>query len=336
MNNTFLIAEIGQAHDGSLGILHSYIDALSKTGVDAIKFQTHIAEAESSQFEPFRTNFSRVDKTRFDYWKRMSFTQHQWKEIKAHCGDVGLEFMSSPFSVAAVELLEEIGMNRYKVGSGEIANFLMLDHIAKTKKPIILSSGMSSMDELDETVQFLKPYGNDISILQCTTAYPAPAEKWGLNVIGELKEKYSEQVIGYSDHSGTIYSGLAAVAMGAEVLEFHAVFDKKMFGPDASSSLTIGEIEQLVKGVRQIDIAKQNPVDKTNNAEFKELKSMFGKTLAVNTELAAGQVIKLSDLESKKPSGKGLPAKDYKEVVGKRLKNAKSKYDFLTKEDLEE
>ena len=146
-NKSFLIAEIGQAHDGSLGILHSYIDAVATTGVDAIKFQTHIAEAESSAAEPFRVNFSYEDATRYDYWHRMSFTKAQWIEIKKHCEEVGLEFMSSPFSQSAVDLLEEIDVKRYKIGSGEVNNFLMLEKIAKTGKPIILSSGMSSFVE---------------------------------------------------------------------------------------------------------------------------------------------------------------------------------------------
>ena len=157
---TFLIAEIGQAHDGSLGMLHSYIDALGDTGVNAIKFQTHIAEAESSEYEPFRVKFSYQDKTRYDYWKRMEFTLDQWKEIKKHCDDLNLEFISSPFSNLAVDWLEEIGVQKYKIASGEINNHLMLEKIAKTGKDIILSSGLSNFTELDETINFLKSYKN--------------------------------------------------------------------------------------------------------------------------------------------------------------------------------
>lgn len=155
-STTFIIAEIGQAHDGSLGMIHSYIDALATTGVDAIKFQMHIAEAESSGFEPFRVKFSYEDATRFDYWKRMSFTLQQWKEIKQHSDEVNLEFLCSPFSNLAVDWLEEIGVKQYKIGSGEVNNFLILEKIAQTRKPIILSSGMSSFKELDATVDFLK------------------------------------------------------------------------------------------------------------------------------------------------------------------------------------
>ena len=126
MIQPFLIAEIGQAHEGSLGILHSYIDALADTGVDAVKFQMHIAEAESSAFEPFRVKFSLEDATRFDYWKRMGFTFEQWKGIKEHCDAVGLEFMCSPFSNLAVDWLEELGVKQYKIGSGEVNNLLLL------------------------------------------------------------------------------------------------------------------------------------------------------------------------------------------------------------------
>ena len=126
----FIIAEIAQAHDGSLGMAHAYVDAVAKTGCHAIKFQTHISEAESSIHEPFRVKFSKQDATRMDYWKRMEFTLDQWKEIKQHCDEVGLEFMSSPFSNAAVDLLEKVGVLRYKIGSGEVNNFVLLEKSA--------------------------------------------------------------------------------------------------------------------------------------------------------------------------------------------------------------
>ena len=330
---TLLIAEIGQAHDGSLGILHSYIDALAQTGIDAIKFQTHIAEAESSQYEPFRINFSYEDDTRFNYWQRMEFTLIQWKEIKKHCDDVNLEFISSPFSNMAVDWLEEIGVSRYKIGSGEVSNFLMLNKIAQTKKDIILSSGMSSFDELDDTVSFLQEFGNKICILQCTTKYPTKAEDIGLNVIQELKNRYHLPV-GLSDHSSTIYASLAAVSLGAEILEFHAVFDKKMFGPDSQSSLTINEIKQLVEGVRFIEKSVANKIDKADNSEFAKLKQIFEKSLAVNKDLKSGDTINIDDLEAKKPSGYGISAKKFKDVIGKKLNKNLTKWNFLKEEDL--
>lgn len=328
-----IIAEIGQAHDGSLGLAHSFIDALAMTGVDAVKFQTHIADAESSAFEPFRIKFSKQDDTRFDYWKRMEFTPLQWKGLKEHCEELNMEFISSPFSLSAVDLLEEIGVKRYKIGSGEVNNWLMLEKIARTKKPIILSSGMSSFEELEASIDFLKPFDNSLSILQCTTQYPTQPETWGLNVIQELKNRF-ELPVGYSDHSGNIYACLAAASLGAELFEFHAVFDRRQFGPDSKSSLEIDEIKTLVEGIRQIRIALANPVNKSDNSNYSELKGIFEKSLAVNKNLSEGAVIKFEDLESKKPRNMGINAKDYKSVLGRKLVKSIDKWDFLQDSDL--
>ena len=330
-----IIAEIAQAHDGSLGMAYAYIDAVAKTGCNAIKFQTHIADAESSIHEPFRVKFSKQDATRKDYWKRMEFTLDQWKGLKQRCDEVGLEFISSPFSNAAVELLEAVGVKRYKVGSGEVNNFVLLEKIAGTGKPVIISSGMSSYNELDKTVAFLKARGVDFSILQCTTAYPTQPEQYGLNVIGELKSRYNVSV-GFSDHSASTEACIAATALGAEILEFHVVFDKEMFGPDAKASLTMQETTQLVKAVNTIEIALKNPVDKKDNSKFDVLKSIFEKSLAVNKDLKAGSVLTFSDLETKKPKGFGILANEYEKVVGKKINKDLNQWDFLTDDDLSE
>ncbi|GGF08397.1 N-acetylneuraminate synthase family protein [Flavobacterium limi] len=334
-NSAFVIAEIGQAHEGSLGMVHSYIDALSTSGVDAIKFQMHIAEAESSLNEPFRIKFSYEDATRFDYWKRMSFTLEQWKEIKNHCDIVGLEFICSPFSNLAVDWLEEIGVQRYKIGSGEITNFLLLEKIAQTKKPVILSSGMSSFAELDMTVEFLKNRNVSFSILQCTTAYPTQPEQYGLNVITELQNRY-QVTVGYSDHSAKIATAIAATALGAAILEFHVVFDRRQFGPDSNSSLTIDETRQLVESVRSISKAIQHPIDKNDISAFENLKNIFEKSLAVNKKLPAGHILTFDDLEAKKPKGYGIPAVDFEKVIGKKIKLEKEQWDFLNVADLYE
>lgn len=330
----YLIAEIAQAHDGSLGILHSYIDAVAKTGVQAVKFQMHIAEAESSIHEPFRVQFSYEDKTRFGYWKRMEFTLEQWKEIKKHCDEVGLDFICSPFSNLAVDWLEEIGISIYKIGSGEVNNFLLLEKIAKTGKSIIISSGMSSFEELDKTVDFLRNKKVNFSILQCTTAYPTQPEQFGFNVIQDLKERYKVPV-GFSDHSAKVATGIAAVALGAEILEFHVVFNRDMFGPDAIASLTVEETKQLVEAVNTIYTAKNHPIDKNNNENFKDLKLIFEKSLAVNKDLPNGHIVTFDDLESKKPKGFGISAENFNEVIGKKLKYKKLKWDFLNEEDVE-
>ncbi len=333
-NKPYFIAEIAQAHDGSLGLLHSYIDAVAKTGVQAIKFQMHIAAAESSIHEPFRIKFSYEDDTRFDYWKRMEFTFEQWKGIKQHCDEVGLDFICSPFSNAAVDWLQQLDVKAYKVGSGEVNNFLLLDKIIQTGKPIIISSGMSSFDELDQVVHYLKSKAANFSILQCTTAYPTLPHQYGLNLIAELKDRY-KVTIGFSDHSAKTATGIAAVALGAEIVEFHVVFDRTMFGPDAIASLTINETKQLVEDATAVFESLSHPIDKNNTTEFAPLKAIFEKSLAVNKNLPQGHILTFEDLESKKPKGFGIEAQDYSTVIGKKLIKDKMQWDFLNEADLQ-
>lgn len=332
-NKPYLIAEIGQAHDGSLGLVHSYIDAIATTGVQAIKFQMHIAEAESSIHEPFRIKFSYEDDTRYNYWERISFSLEQWKEIKKHCDDVNLDFICTPFSNKAVDWLEEIGIDFYKIGSGEVSNFLLLEKIANTKKSIILSSGMSSFQELDATVTFLKQKNANFSILQCTTSYPTKPEEYGLNVIQEIKQRYGVTV-GFSDHSAKVATNIAAVALGAEILEFHVVFDRKMFGPDANSSLTIAEISYLVESVNNISKALENPIDKNDNQSFSNLKAIFEKSLGINKNLEKGHILSFDDLEAKKPKGYGINAINFQQVIGKSLVKKMKQWDFLNQNDI--
>lgn len=332
----FIIAEIAQAHEGSLGIAHSYIDALAETGVNAVKFQTHIAEAESSPFEPFRINFSYEDKTRYDYWKRMEFNFEQWQGLKKHCEDKNLEFISSPFTVQAVNLLNELNVTKFKVGSGDISNYLMLEAIGKTGKQIIISSGMSNWTELDETMNFMINHKNKISLMQCTTSYPTKPEQWNLHQINEIKKRYHVPV-GFSDHSSDIFACLAAAALGADLLEFHVVFDKSMFGPDSKSSIQINQVKKLVTGVNEITKSINSNIDyKNNNVEFTDIKEIFGKSLSINRDLPKGHIICFDDIESKKPAKMGISAKNFKLVIGKKLKKNLNQWDFLNFEDIEE
>ncbi|MBO3700891.1 N-acetylneuraminate synthase family protein [Roseivirga sp. E12] len=329
MSDFLLIAEIGQAHDGSLGILHSYIDAVANVGVKAIKFQTHIAEAESSIHEPFRVKFSYEDRTRYDYWKRMEFTTEQWVEIGRHCLDCGLEFISSPFSLKAVDVLEMAGVQKYKLGSGEVSNLLLLERICETGKPIIISSGLSNLKELDEAVKLIENYGNELAILQCTTAYPTKPEQWALNQIHVLKERYGHP-IGFSDHSGDVFACISAANWGAEIFEFHITFDKHMFGPDAKASLTVDQTAQLVRGLKEVEIALNHPLEEKGSSDgIQELKNIFEKSLSVNVSLKEGDLIRREYLETKKPAGMGIPARAYKNVIGKKVNRNLAQWDFL-------
>lgn len=333
MTQPLIIAEVGQAHDGSLGILHSFIDLAADCGASAVKFQTHIAEAESSDAEPFRTKFSYVDRTRFDYWRRMEFTAEQWSGIKQHCDERKVEFMSTPFSCRAVALLETLGVQRYKVGSGDVSNLLLLERIARTGKPVILSSGMSSWQELDDSVAFLRQRSIQFALLQCTSRYPTAAHEIGLNILGEMIERYACRV-GLSDHSGEIYPALAAVTLGATIIEAHLTFDKRMFGPDSSASLTGSQFADLVRGIHFLANALNHPQTK-DASDMGAMRTMFGRSLAASRDIPAGADIDIDMLECKKPAGHGIPASDYGAVVGRRLRHGKKRYEFIAAEDFE-
>jgi len=318
-NKCYIIAEIAQAHDGSLGLAHAYIDAVADAGVDAVKFQTHIAKAESTLEEPWRVSFSTQDKSRYDYWKRMEFTSQQWYELAEHALSKGLDFLSSPFSVDSAMLLKKIGIKKWKIGSGEIYNPMLLDYLLKTKLPILFSSGMSTISELDDVVNQAKNNSIPFGIFQCSSSYPTPPELWGLEVMSTLKKRYGCPV-GLSDHSGDIYAGLAATSLGADFIEVHVTFDKKMFGPDTSSSVTIEALKKLVEGSRSIRTSLNSSRDKdTLVSEISNLKKTFGRSLALSSKLPSGSVISKKNLTLKKP-GTGIPYKDINKVVGRSLK----------------
>ena len=313
-----VVAEVGQAHDGSLGTAHAYIDAIARAGADAVKFQTHIAAAESTPGEPFRVKFSPQDASRYDYWKRMEFTAEQWRGLAEHARQLGLIFLSTPFSFEAVELLDALAMPAWKVGSGEVTNLPMLKRMAETGRPVLVSSGMADWAELDRAVECVRQAGAPVAVLQCTTAYPCPPEKVGLNVIGELAERYRCPV-GLSDHSGTIYASLAAAALGVNLLEVHVVLSRECFGPDVKASVTTSELAQLVEGVRFIERALGHPLDKQQTAaEMAPLKAMFGKSVVAARDLPRGHLLEAGDLALKKP-GTGIPAARAGELVGRRL-----------------
>ncbi len=328
-----LIAEIAQAHDGSLGMAHAYIDAAA-AGAQAIKFQTHLAAAESTPAEPWRVRFSPQDATRYDYWRRMEFTLPQWQGLRQHAEERGLLFLSSPFSLEAVEWLLEVGVPAWKVASGEVANTPQLRRLAATGRPVLLSSGMSDWAELDAAVAICRNAGAPFAVFQCTSAYPAPPERTGLNVLAELRGRYGCPV-GLSDHSGKIFASLAAAAAGASLIEVHLAFSKQMFGPDVASSLVPADLALLAEGLREIHVMRTTPVDKNQAAaETAALKRVFGKSVVARIPLPAGTVLAAAHLALKKP-GTGIPAAQLESLPGRRLRVDVAADAPLRLEDLE-
>lgn len=317
----FIIAEVGLAHDGSLGAAHAYIDAAADAGADAVKFQTHIASAESSPKEGFRVKVFPQDKTRFEYWERTAFTEEQWRDLRQHTEERQLVFLSTPFSNAAVALLRRVGMKAWKVGSGETNNLLMLEEIALQGEPVLLSSGMSYIEELDRSVALLRSNGSPVMVMQCTSSYPCPPERYGLNMLGEYRRRFGIPV-GFSDHSGEIAPGLAAVTMGAKSVEVHVTWSKQCFGPDVKASLTFDQLAELNKGIRLLERSLNNDIDKDALAqEMMEMRQLFMKGLVASGPIAAGTVLARHHLDARKPCA-GISVSEYQSAIGKVVKRS--------------
>ncbi|HVQ36407.1 MAG TPA: N-acetylneuraminate synthase family protein [Pyrinomonadaceae bacterium] len=332
--HSLVIGEVAQAHDGSLGMAHAFIDAIAEAGADAVKFQTHIAAAESSPSEPWRIKFSSQDATRYDYWKRMEFSEPQWQGLKDHADERNLIFLSSPFSIEAVQLLQQVGVRAWKVASGEVGNVRFLQALIKTGLPIMLSTGMSPLTEIDAAVDLIKRSNVPFAVMQCTSEYPSQPERIGLNLLEFFRNRYG-CVVGLSDHSGTIFPGLAAATLGAAVVEVHVTLSRESFGPDVPVSVTSVELRQLVEGIRYIERIMAHDLDKDAIAvELVPLREMFTKSIFARMELPAGTILREEHLTSKKP-GTGIPAARLPELIGATLKRNVTSNEMLLADDLE-
>lgn len=325
-----IIAEVGSVHDGSFGNAQRLIDVAAKCGADAVKFQTHIAAAETLRDAPMPPYFA--GEPRYEYFERTAFSLEQWQALKARCEESDVEFLSSPFSIEAVELLKEVGVTRYKVPSGEVTNLPLLKVIAQMGKPILLSSGMSSWAELDEAVNTILACHNQLTVLQCTTEYPCPYEQVGLNVMLKMRERYKLPV-GLSDHTLTNYAAFTAVVLGASVIEKHFTFSRHMYGSDAKHSLEPTEFTDLVRGIRAIETMLGSKVDKDDVARFVTMKATFEKSVVSLVDIPEGTLIAKSMIGIKKP-GTGIPAKRFGEIVGKRARRRIPKDALIREEDL--
>jgi N-acetylneuraminate synthase len=329
-----VIGEIGLAHDGSLGLAHRYVDAIADAGADAVKFQTHIAEAEGTSAEEFRVKFSQQDATRADYWRRTAFTPEQWQTLATHTAERGLLFLSSPFSILAADMLAKIGVSAWKVASGEINNKPLIDRIASDRLPVLMSTGMSGWTEIENAVDWVRLKSAPVGLFQCCSKYPCPPEELGLNVIGELRSHFNCPA-GLSDHSGTVFAPIAAAALGLDMLEVHVTMSRYMFGPDVAASLTIDELKQTIEGIRFVEKAMEHRVDKDAvEVRMAEMRRLFNKSVVARRALPAGAVLTADDLDTKKP-GDGIPAARLADVVGKTLRCAVARDEALSPANVE-
>ena len=329
----FLIAEIGLAHDGSAGIAKSYIDLAAELGFDAIKFQTHIAHDESTPNEHFRSKIFFQDKSRFDYWKRTSFDFSIWKYLFDYSKKKKINCFSSAFSDESLKLLKKLNQKYWKIPSGEVTNLDLIEKIAKLKKHIFISTGMSSYSEISDALKVIKKYHNKITLMHCTSEYPTNPLNVNLQLIQEMEKKFKVNV-GFSDHSGEISSSIIANYLGASSIEVHIAFSKKMFGADAAASLEASNLREWIKSMKFIDIIKNNNLNKNEvSKKLKYMKKLFEKSLVASKNLDKGTLITESDLLIRKP-GTGLSSKYKKKLIGKKIKKKYLKFEIISKNEV--
>lgn len=328
---TKLIAEVGSVHDGSFGNALKLIDLAKECGADYVKFQTHIASEETLATAPQPPFFK--SEGRYDYFERTGFSKSQWKFFLDTCDSMGIEFLSSPFSIEALNLLEEIGVKTHKIPSGEVTNLPLLEAVSKTGKPILLSSGMSNWDELDCAIKTIRKHNNDLTILQCTTEYPCKYENVGINVMLEMKERYNIP-FGLSDHTLTNYAAFLAVSLGATVIEKHLTFSRKMYGSDAKHSSEPDEFRELSIGIKAIDKMIKSKVDKSEiGINLLEMKKTFEKSIVTLVDIPKGTKITEEMLSIKKP-GTGVPPKMLTSFFGRKTRISIKKDSLIKLKDI--
>tara|TARA_Y100000591_G_C21783471_1_gene672427 strand:- start:11 stop:1048 length:1038 start_codon:yes stop_codon:yes gene_type:complete len=326
---TFIIAEIGLSHEGSLGLAKYFVDLSVKGGADAVKFQMHLPDEESSRYEKFRIKFSSQDETRYDYWKRTSFTLKDWKELANYCKKKKIIFLCSPFSILAAKNLNKLSVPAWKIASGEFNNKLLLKHISLiSKKPFILSTGLSDLKEIQDVVKYLKKIKAKFSLLQCTSEYPTDISNVGHSLIEKFKNRFKVPV-GISDHSGNFNSIIAGISMGAAIIEFHVVLERKYFGPDSSSSITFDELKLITAFNSDFYKIKNSKIKKINSKKLSNMKYLFNKSLTASKDIKKGSKITIKDLKDMKPNI-GISTSNFESVIGKKVKKNIKKGSFFS------
>ena len=331
-----IIAEIGLSHNGNIKKALDFINLSKKSGADVVKFQSHFAKYESTLDEPFRTKMSTKYKSRYDYWKKTEFSEKQWKKIIKFCKKNKIIFVTSPFSVEAVKIMRKLGCRNWKIGSGEVFSDWIINEILRKKDDvIIISSGMSKWIDLKRNYKLIsKKKGKNFAMLQCTTEYPSNFKNVGLNVLADMKKRFN-CYIGLSDHTGSVFPSIAALSLGAEVIEVHVCISKKHKGVDINSSVTFEELKTICKARDSIYIMRQNPVNKNIlNYTQKKNKKIFSKSIAIKNDLIKGDKIYISNLTLKKP-GTGFNEKYFIKITNKIAKKDLSAKRILMKGDFE-
>jgi len=330
---TFIIAEAGVNHNGSLELAKKLVDVAKEAGVDAVKFQTFKTEKIVSKFAPkaeYQIKNTGNNESQYEMIKKLELTEEEFIELYKYTKEKGLIFLSTPFDFESADFLEDL-VPVYKISSTDLTNLPFLEYIAKKGKPIILSTGMATLGEIEEAVNTIKKYNEDIILLHCITNYPADFEELNLRAIKTLEEAFKLPV-GYSDHSLGIYAPIAAVTLGAVVIEKHFTIDKNLPGPDHKASLNPEELKEMVKAIRLTEKALGDGIKRPTFSEEK-IKKVVRKSLVANVDIPKGSIIKREMVTIKRP-GIGIEPKYLDVVAGKRARRDIKKDEVLRWEDI--
>jgi len=320
MNKTFIIAEAGVNHNGKLELAYKLIDAAKEAGADAVKFQTFTADnsvTKSAKKAGYQNKTTDKKETQYEMIKKLELNEQQHKKLISYCKNKNIQFLSSPFDFASIELLNKLGINTYKIPSGEIVNLPYLRKIGEYNKRVIISTGMANLGEVESALNVLISSGTkkeNITVLHCNTEYPTPIEDVNLKAMLTIRNAFNVK-IGYSDHTLGIEVPIAAVAMGASIIEKHFTLNKNMEGPDHKTSLEPEELKAMVRAIRNIERALGNGIKKPSPSELKN-KPIARKSIVAAKNIKKGEVFTEENITVKRP-GSGISPMRWDEVLGR-------------------
>ena len=318
MKHVIIIAEAGVNHNGSFELAKKMVDAAKEAGVDYVKFQTFNPKklvskyAEKAEYQKETTG---SDETQLQMLQKLTLTEDNFLSLHDYCREVGIGFISTPFDLDSITFLETFDMDFWKVPSGEVTNLPYLEAIARTKRKVVMSTGMCDVNEIQDAIEVLEKNGTtEIILLHCNTQYPTPYEHVNLKAMNSIKDALHKEV-GYSDHTQGIEVPIAAVAMGATVIEEHFTLDKNMEGPDHKASLNPSELQQMVVAIRNIEQAIGNGLKEPSSSEMAN-KGVARKSIVASRSIKQGEVFSEENLTTKRP-GTGISPMKWYEVIGK-------------------
>ncbi len=322
-----VIAEAGINHHGDTQLAVELVDAAAEAGADVIKFQTHLPEHEMLRGG---ATAAYVGESLFDLLTRTALSRDAHFELRDRAAKRGIMFLSTPFSREAADFLETVGVPAFKTGSGEMTNLPLQQHIARKHKPMIISTGMSTPEEIDRTVEVVRREGTPFALMHCTSTYPTPYEHVQLGYLSQLQEKYGVPV-GLSDHTLGGYVGYAAAALGASLFEKHFTTSRSLPGPDQAGSIEPAELKEMVKGIRAVEQARGTT--KQIQPGEQDVRNMALHSVVSIREIAAGSTITADDVWVKRP-GTGIPARELPQIIGRVARRPIKKDSLLSRDDL--